>query len=199
HSAAWMLAADCLNVGLCCKAICCSSSSVIAFCSDTEVCARAGKATRNKGTAKQSANRVTHRSGAAVSALTSENFNGVITLFMLVLHSRHIHLHWLIAFLLFSKLHDLVVLVWRQHTDKGHHSRHEAAPAGAQAEVFRFVNHLIHRHHGTFHEGILRKARYGIRILADIGLAHLHPLRLHAGHLRHVLLLRRILSFQWRI
>src|SRR6202011_2590081 len=127
-------------------------------------------------------NRVTKRSGETVSTLTSINFKGVVRLFMFVLHSRHVHLHWLVAFLLFSKLHDLAVLVWRQHAYERHHSRHEAAPAGTQAEVFRFVDHLIHRHHGTFHEGILRKARHGIRFRTDNRLGHLHPLPLHVGH-----------------
>src|SRR6266567_3317865 len=186
-----MLAADCRNVGLFCKAICCSSSSVIVFFSDTEVCARPAKATRNKTKNMQSANRVTQRSGDTVSALTSRDFTGVIRLFMLVLHSRHIHLHWLIAFLLFSKLHDLVVPVWRQHAHERHHYRHKATPAGTQAEVFRFVDDLIHRHHGTFHEGILRKTRYGVRILADLWLAHLH--------VGHILVRHRVVGFQWRI
>src|SRR6266853_4222806 len=186
-----MLAADCRNVGLFCKAICCSSSSVIVFFSDTEVCARPGKATRNKTKNMQSANRVTQRSGDTVSALTSRDFTGVIRLFMLVLHSRHIHLHWLIAFLLFSKLHDLVVPVWRQHAHECHHPRHEAAPAGTQAKVFRLVDHLIHRHHGTFHEGILGKTGHRIRILADLGLTHLHPF-----HLGRVVVRHRIPGFQ---
>src|SRR5438309_6863894 len=190
-----MLAADCRNVGLFCKAICCSSSSVIIFCSEAEVCARPGKATSNNETAQQNANRIAQRSDDTVSILTSIDFSGIVRLFMFVLHSWHVHLHWLIAFLLFSKLHDLVVLFWRQHAYERHHSRHEAAPAGTQAEVFRFVDHLIHRHDGTFHEGILRKAGYGIGVLADIGLAHLHPLR----HIGHVLVLHRIPSFQLRI
>src|SRR5712692_4760929 len=185
-----MLAADCANVGLFCKAICCSSSSVMVFCSEAGVCARPGKATRNKAQEKQSTNLLTQRSGGTVSTLTSINFTGAVRLFMFVLHPRHVHLHWLIAFLLFSKLHDLVVLVLRQHAYERHHSRHEAAPAGTQSEVFRFVDHLIHRHHGTFHEGILRKARHAVRILADIRLAYLHPLPLHG---RHVLMVRRML------
>src|SRR4030088_765958 len=154
-----MSAADCRNVGLLCKAICCSSSSVIVFCSEGGVCARPGKATSNEDTAKQSTNRITW-SGDTVLTLTSINVGGVIKLFMFVLHPRHAHLHRLIAFLLFSKLHDVVVLVWRQYTHERHHPRHEAAPAGTQAVVFRFVDHLIHRHHWTFHEGILRKARH---------------------------------------
>src|SRR5712691_2037936 len=104
-----MLAADCANVGLFCKAICCSSSSVIVFCSEAGLCARAGKATSNKDTAQQSANWVAQRSGATVSALTSRDFTGVIKLFMFVLHSGHVHFHRLTAFLFFSKLHDLVV------------------------------------------------------------------------------------------
>src|SRR5713226_2096082 len=106
-----MLAADCLNVGLFCKAICCSSSSVIVFCSEAGVCARPGKATKNKAQDKQSTNRVTQRSADTVPTLTSINFIGIVRLFMFVLHSRHVHLHWLIAFLLFSKLDDLVVFV----------------------------------------------------------------------------------------
>src|SRR5438445_7613622 len=96
-----MLAAACLNVGLLCKAICCSSSSVIVFCSEGGVCARPGKATKNKTDEKQSTNRVTQRSADTVSTLTSKNFTGVIKLFMFVLHPRHVHFHWLIAFLLF--------------------------------------------------------------------------------------------------
>src|ERR1700674_265389 len=148
-----MFAADCPNVGLFFKAICCSSSSVIVFCSVTGVCARPGKATRQKDTAKQSTDRVTQRIGDTVSILISVNFTGAVRLLMFVLHSRHVHFHWFIAFLLFSKLHDVVVLVWRQHAYERHHSRHEAAPARTQAEVFRFTDHLIHRHRGTFHEG----------------------------------------------
>src|SRR5712692_10432669 len=193
-SAAWMLAADCLNVGLFCKAICCSSSSVIVFGSEAVVCARPGKVSRNKAQEKQSTNRVTQRSGDTVLIPTSINFSTVVRLFMFVLHPRHVHLHWFIAILFFSKFHDLVVLVWRQDAYERHHACHEAAPAGTQAEVFRFVDNLIHRHHGTFHEGILRKARHGIRLLADIGLAHLHPL-----HVGHVLVLHRIPGFQRRI
>src|SRR6266403_3981828 len=108
-----MLAADCANVGLFCKAICCSSSSVMVFCSDAGFCAWPGNATRNKAQEKQSANRDAPRRRDAASLLTSVNFTGVVRLFMLVLHSRHVHLHWLIAFVLFSKLHDLVVLVRR--------------------------------------------------------------------------------------
>src|ERR1700730_8467604 len=103
-----MLAADCLNVGLFCKAICCNSSSVIVFCSEPGVCARPGKATRNRVHEKQSTNRVTQRRGDTVSAFTPINFTGVIRLFMFVLHPRHVHLDWLVAFLLFSKLHDVV-------------------------------------------------------------------------------------------
>src|SRR6266478_3210799 len=98
-----MLAADCLNVGLFCKAICCSSSRAIVFCSEARVCARPGKASRNKTQEKQSTNRVTQRSGDTVSILSSINFTGVISLFMFVLHPRHVHLHWLSAFLLFSQ------------------------------------------------------------------------------------------------
>src|SRR6266852_9423681 len=99
-SAAWRLAADCANVGLFCKAICCSSSSVIVFCSEDGVCARPGKATKNKAQEKQSTNRVTQRSGDTVSTLTSINFTGVVRLFMFglhMLHPRHVHLHWFIA------------------------------------------------------------------------------------------------------
>src|SRR5712692_7630015 len=193
-SAAWMLAADCANVGLFCKAICWSSSSVIVFCSEAGACARPGIATRNKAQEKQSTNRVTKRGDDTVSTLTSINFTGVVRLFIFVLHPGHVHLHWLFAFLLFSKLHDLVVLVLRQHAYERHHSRHEAAPSRAEPKVFRFVNHFVHRHHGTLHEGILRKARHGIRLLADIGLTHLHPL-----HVGHVLVLHRIQGFQRRI
>src|SRR6266481_7879150 len=106
-----MLAADCANVGLFCKAICWSSSSVIVFCSGAGVCARPGKTTRNKAQEKQSTNRVTQRSGDTVSTLASINLTGLVRLFMFVLHPRHVHLHGLVAFLLFSKVHDLVVLL----------------------------------------------------------------------------------------
>src|SRR6202040_4056948 len=99
-----MLAADCANVGLFCMAICCSSSSVIVFCSEAVVCARPGKASRNKAQERQRTNWVTQRNGDTVSTFTSINFTGVIRLFMFVPHSRHFHLHRLIAFLLFSKL-----------------------------------------------------------------------------------------------
>src|SRR5713101_7757984 len=194
-----MLAVDCLNVGLFCNAICCSSSSVTVFCSGAGVWARPGKATTNKAHEKQSTNRVAQLTAENVSTLTPKNFTGVIKLFMFLLHSRHVHLHWLIAFLLFSKLPNLVVFVWRQHAYERHHSRHETAPAGTQAEVFRFVDHLIHRHHGTFHEGILRKARHGIRILAHTGLTHLHPLLLHARHVGNILVLYWIPGFQRRV
>src|SRR6202158_1448222 len=134
-----MLAADCANVGLFCRAICCSSSSVIVFCSEAGVCAWPGKATRNKAQERQSTNRATQRGGDGVSTVTSINFTGVVRLFMFVLRARHGHLHWLIAFLFFSKLHDVVVFVLRQDADERHHSGHEAAPAGTEAEVFRFV------------------------------------------------------------
>src|SRR6266446_2677542 len=133
-----MLAADCLKVGLFCKAICCNSSSVIVFCSEAGVCARPGKATKNKADEKQNTNLVTQRSVDTVS--TPKNFTSVVKLLMFMLHPWHVHLHRLIAFLLFSKVHDLVVLVWRQHAYERHHSRHESAPAGTQAEVFRFVD-----------------------------------------------------------
>src|SRR6266849_5356120 len=108
-----MLAADCADVGLFCKAISCSSSRVIVFCSEGGVCDRPGKATRKKTQEKRSTNRVTQRSGDTVSTLTSINCTGVVRLFMFVLHPRHIHLHWFIAFLFLSKVHDLVVLVGR--------------------------------------------------------------------------------------
>src|SRR3981189_462612 len=102
-----MLAADCANVGLFCRAIFSNSSSVIVFCLEAGVCARPGKAIRNKAQEKQSMNRVTQRSGDIVSTLASVNFTGVVRLFIFVLHPRHVPLHWLIAFLLFPKLHDL--------------------------------------------------------------------------------------------
>src|SRR5260370_30690344 len=41
-----MLAADCANVGLFCKAICCSSSRGIVFCSEGGVCASANSTLR---------------------------------------------------------------------------------------------------------------------------------------------------------
>src|SRR5713226_7840232 len=81
-SAALMLAADCANVGLFCKAICCSSSSVIVFCSEAGACALPGKVTRNKAQEKQSTNRVAQRSGDTVPTLTSINFIGIVSLFM---------------------------------------------------------------------------------------------------------------------
>src|SRR5216684_2774895 len=105
-----MFAADCRNVGLFCKAICCSSSSVIVFCSEAGVCARLGKSPRSKAQEMQNTNRVTQRSG--VSTLSSTSFTGAVRLFMFMLHSRHVPLRWLIAFLLLPKLHNLVVLVW---------------------------------------------------------------------------------------
>src|SRR5438552_15971572 len=83
-----MLAADCLKVGLFCKAICCSSSSVIVFCSEAGVCARPGKATRNKAQEKQSRNRVTQLSGDTISTLSSTNFTSLVRLFMFVFHPR---------------------------------------------------------------------------------------------------------------
>src|SRR6266481_9180855 len=98
-----MLAADCANVGLFCKAICCSSSRVMVFCSEAGVCARPGKASRNNVQEKQSTNRITQRSGDTVSTFTSVDFNVIVRLFMFVLHPWHFHLHWLIAYLLFSK------------------------------------------------------------------------------------------------
>src|ERR1700680_3831224 len=110
-----MLAADCANVGLLCKAICWSSSSVMVFCSEAGVCAWAGKAARNQAQEKQSRNRFTQRIGDTISTLTSVKSVSAVRLFMVVLHPRHVHLHRLFAFLRFSKLHDLVVLVWRQH------------------------------------------------------------------------------------
>src|SRR5258708_32192836 len=127
-----MLAADCANVGLFSKAICCSSSRVIVFCSEAGACALPGKATRNKAQEKQITNRVAQRSGDTISTLTSINFIGVVRLFMVVLHPRHVHLHWLIAFLFLSKLHDLVVLVLRHNAPERHHSLHESAPTGTK-------------------------------------------------------------------
>src|SRR6266436_3568505 len=117
-----MLAADCANVGLLCKAICCSSSSVMVFCSEAGACARPGDGTRNNAQEKHSTNRDTQRSNDTVAALTSITFIRVIKLFMLVLHAGHIHLHRFIAFLLFSQLQDLVVFVLRQHAYERHHS-----------------------------------------------------------------------------
>src|SRR5260370_36938529 len=111
-----MLAADCANVGLFCKAICCSSSSVIVFCSEAGACARPGMATRNKAQEKQRTNRVTKRTDDTVSTLTFRNCTGVVSLFIFALHSRHVHLHWLTAFRLYLHLPRLVVLVLRQHT-----------------------------------------------------------------------------------
>src|ERR1700756_3099899 len=111
-----MLAADCANVGLFCNALCCSSSSVIVFCSGTAVCAWPGASNRNRKQEKQSTDRVTPRSCATASK------TGLVRLFMLMLHPRHVHVHWLIAFPLFSKLLDLVVPVLRQHSYKRHHS-----------------------------------------------------------------------------
>src|SRR5712692_7362455 len=105
-----MLAADCANVGLFCKAICCSSSSVIVFCSEAGACARAGTIIRNNAQKKHTTNRATQLRPDTVSTLTCLNFTGVVRLFMFVLRSRHVHLHWLIAFLFLSKLHDVVVL-----------------------------------------------------------------------------------------
>src|ERR1700730_15389436 len=101
-----MLAADCAKVGLFCKAICCSSSSVIVFFSEAGVCARPGKASTNKVQEKQSTNRIAQRSGDLVF-FTSVNFTGTVRLFMFVLHSRNVHLHWFFALLLFSKLHNV--------------------------------------------------------------------------------------------
>src|ERR1700680_4411867 len=124
-----MLAADCANVGLFCKAICCSSSSVIVFCSEAGVCARLGKATRNKAHEKQSTSRVTQLSGETVSTLTPINFTGVVRFFMFFLHPPHVHLHGFFAFLFFSKLHVWVVFVGGRQGYEGHLPRHEAAPA----------------------------------------------------------------------
>src|SRR3977135_133352 len=109
-----MLAADCLNVGLFRKAICCSSSSVIVFCSEVGVCARPGKATKNKAQKKQSMNRVTQRRCVTVSTFTSIKLTAVIKLFMFVLHTCHVHC--LVAFLLFSTLHDVGVILSRHNT-----------------------------------------------------------------------------------
>src|SRR5258708_17219048 len=124
-----MLAADWANVGLFCKAICCSSSSVIVFCSEAGTCGLPGKVTRNKAQEKQSTNRAMQRSDDTVSTLTSINFTGVVRLFMFVIRPRNVHLHWLFAFLLFSNLHDLVVLALWQHTNARTHSTHYTAPA----------------------------------------------------------------------
>src|SRR5260370_4756521 len=135
-----MLAADCANVGLFCKAICCSSSSVIVFCPEAGVCARPGKATR-KPQQKQSRNGVTQWSDDTVLNLTFIYFAGAVRLFIFVLHTRHFHLHWLID-LLFSKLHDLVVLGFTQYAYERHHSSHETDPAATHAERVRLVVHL---------------------------------------------------------
>src|ERR1700722_7588647 len=120
-SAAWMFAPACLNVGLFCSAICCNSSSVIVFCSEADVCAGLNIATTNRTQERQSTNRVVQHSGDSASTCTS--IIGVVRLFMFVLHPWHLHVHWLIAFPLLSQLHDLVVLVLRQHAHECHHSR----------------------------------------------------------------------------
>src|SRR6202022_4826282 len=125
-----MLAAACANVGLFCKAICCSSSSVMVFCSGAGVCAWPGDVTIRKAQEKQTTSRATQRSGD-----TSINVTGIVRLFMFVLHARHVHLHRLFAFLFFSKVHNVIVLVWRQHAYERHHSGHEAAPAWTQVEI----------------------------------------------------------------
>src|SRR3982074_1066097 len=92
-----MLAADCANVGLFCKAICCSSSRVMVFCSEAGVCAWPGIATANKIKEKQNASRRVEKVGESFCT----DFSAVVGLFIFVLHARHVHLHWLIAFLLF--------------------------------------------------------------------------------------------------
>src|SRR5258708_36223052 len=135
-----MLAADCANVGLFSKAICCSSSRVIVFCSEAGACALPGKVTRNKAQEKQSTNRAMQRSDDTVSTLTSINFTGIVSLFMFAPHPRHVHFHWLVAFLLSSKLHDLVVLVLRQNESERHRSRHEPYPAGTNTQAIRIVD-----------------------------------------------------------
>src|SRR5258708_12310840 len=138
-----MLAADCANVGLFSKAICCSSSRVIVFCSEAGACALPGKVTRNKAQEKQSTNRAMQRSDDTVSTLTFINFTGIVSLFMFALHPRHVHFHWLVAFLLSSKLHDLVVLVLRQNPNEPHHSPHETPPPSPTADFFRFFHHFV--------------------------------------------------------
>src|SRR5215472_18306864 len=111
-------------------------------------------------------------------------------LFTVVLHSRHGRRRFF-PLLLFSESHNLVVFVRRQNTNERHHSGHEATPTGAEAVVFRLVHHFVHRHHGAFHERVLRESGNGIRILAHVRRSHLHT--------RHVLVLHLSSSLERRI
>src|SRR5262249_30933454 len=60
-------------------------------------------------------------------------------------------------FLFRFEVHDFFVRLLRQDADQSHHASRESAPAGRHAVRFRLLNLLVHGHHWTFHEGVLRK------------------------------------------
>src|SRR5262249_8088801 len=154
-SAARTFAAACASVGLCCNAICSSSSRLIDGWSAGAICARSGAVITNKSANPTDATR--------------------FWLFTVVLHLRH-HRHWFLPLLL-AKLFNLVVLVRRKHADECHHSTHESAPAGPKAEGFWFLHHLVHGHHWPFHVCVLGEPRHCVCILAYVGGGHFHSWR----------------------
>src|SRR5579859_1290440 len=110
-----------------------------------------------------------------------------------VLHARHaLHVHTRhvrhIRFLSTTNaIHDFVVFIGRQNADKGHHALHESAPSRRQSVVLRLVDHLVHRHHGTFHVCILREPRNRVGVLRDLSV---HRARVHFLHTLLGVLLR---------
>src|SRR5579884_33269 len=96
-----------------------------------------------------------------------------------VLHTRHTgHAR---HFSVPDAVHDVVVLVRVQHAYKRHHALHVFGPAGRQAVSGRAPRHVVHVHHGAFHECVLWKAGHLVRMRADTRL-HIHAW--HVGVLR---------------
>src|ERR1700728_3065015 len=118
------------------------------------------------------------RNAESFALIVEVKFAGTIDLFvelfMVVLHCGHL-LRRLAAILFLAKFHDVVVCVGRQDADEGHHATHKTAPAWAKAVVFRLIDHGVHGHHGTFHEGVLRESWHGICVLAYIARRQLRP------------------------
>src|SRR3954469_25323993 len=96
-----------------------------------------------------------------------------------MLQARHVH-----RLSSTNLLQDLVVLIRREHTDETHHPLHKSTPTWSETIVLRSLDHLVHRHHWTFHAGVLWKPGDTIRIAAHFHAAVLHARHvvLHTGH-----------------
>src|ERR1700689_3130044 len=92
---------------------------------------------------------------------------------------------------LFAQSLNLVIALRRQDANQCHHPLHVPAPSRTQPVRFRLLHHRVHRHRRAFHERVLRKSRYRIRILTNVRLPHLHPAHPWRGLLRRRRLRRR--------